>query len=361
MMGDRINFSASLDQPAARVDAVVGESPEDRRFLRALALDLFGRSPLPSEQDAARGQTRRAVATAWAGCAAFFRNFYENELFYFLLIDNFRPSTALFEELPGRLESRQMSVKEALRQLVSSQFFNARNPGNDTFVTVVMEQLLGITVQKEERALEAGKRMYDGQEVKFLGERGSSQADLVRIAIAHTDFEGFLLGRQFAAMFAAEMPLSRRRSDALRLQEDPLAYPSILADWTCSAAYEERRADPMAKTDRQFVQSLFVDLLGREPTYQEQRRCRNALLALSDSGPLRSVLIKLILDSELVTLPDVNPERRPEFLREQFVRFLCRLPSAQEVKLFAEQMARKSCTPRTVLRALLTHWEYQRY
>ena len=166
-------------------------SAADRRFLRALYLDTTARTPLPAEWESAHGRSRQQVISELVGALPHFEGFYEEELFYFLLVDNFRPATEAFATLPQRLAQRRICVRDAIRQIVSSQFFSARNPGNDTFVTVVMEQLLGLTVQERRnvRVLEAGKRMYDGSRAVFLGVKGSNQADLVRIAVEDERFE----------------------------------------------------------------------------------------------------------------------------------------------------------------------------
>jgi hypothetical protein len=264
------------------------------------------------------------------------------------------------------LAAGKVSVREALRQVVSSQFFNSRNPGNDTFVTVVLEQLLGMTVQKEAATLEAGKRMYDGYAATFLGRNGSSQADLVRLAVEHEGFEPFFLERRFTAIFGDGPPKKRLAADAARLRADPLAWPAIVSDWLTSQAYEERVARPRPKSDRVFVRSLFADLLGRVPEYQEFRRCRNALLALSDSRPLRSVLIKMMLDAGLGDAGSAAAKDPAAFVTDRYLHLLARPPTQAELDGFVKELqggkAGQSGTgAKLVLRALLTHAEYQTY
>ncbi len=349
------------DPRGTLIENELQESPVDRRFLRALFIDLTGRTPLPREAEEAFGTKRIDLIERLVGSVAFFEGLYEEELFYFLLIDNFRPSTEAFVEMPGQLEQQKLSVKDALRQIVSSQFFNARNPGNDTFVTVVLEQLLGQTVQKNVRTLDAGKRMYDGAEATFLGVKGSNQADLVKIAVDHPDFEKFFLQRHYGAIFGRPRDPKMLQDDAERLRQQPLSYPRIVTDWTASLGYEQLLLTLRPKSDRVFIRSLFVDLLDRQPEAQELRRCRNALLALSDTNPLRSVLIKLMLDSGAADSLVGGPEAPEEFVRRQFVRFLCREPDPKEIKSFTGALESRACTRRTVVRAILTHPEYQSY
>jgi len=351
--------NSGLDQPASRSNAVIAEDARDLRFVRAVYADLTGRAPLPDEWAAARGKNRAEFVTALAGSQQFWEAWYEELLFYFLLIDNFRPSTDVFAALPVHLSQRKTDVRNAVRTVVSSQFFNARNPGNDTFVTVVLEQLLGLTVQKEKATLEAGKKMYDGKSVRFLKKKGANQSDLVRIVVEHDQFERFLLARHHQALFGVEANLKELRPAIDRMRADPHQLPAVLAQWLSSQAYEDRLQKLRPKSDRLFVRSLFVDLLGRIPTYQEYRRCRNALLALSDSGPLRNVVIKLVLDSGMAKI--ALDGAASDFTQRQFRRFLCREPSQEEEAAFVTELKSGSCSPELLVRALLTHWEYQHY
>lgn len=352
--------AAALATPSPLAGATLSNQPADRRFVRAVTIDLAGRTPLPEEWKASVGRVRSEwVRETVAGLAAA-ESFYEEELFYFLLIDNFRPSTDAFLEIPRLLAAQRLSVRELLRQIVSSQFFNSRNPGNDTFVTVVLEQLLGYTVQKEPAMLEAGKRMYDGYAASFLGKKGASQADLVRIAVEHENLEPCFLARRFAALFLDEAPKQRLVADAARLRAEPMTWPAIAADWILSQAYDERLALPRPKSDRVFVRSLYADLHGRVPDYQEFRRCRNALLALSDSRPLRSVLIKMMLDAGAAD-GWIAAAGAPEALvRDAYLRFLAREPTQPESAAFVREL-QAGANARLILRALLTHAEYQNY
>jgi hypothetical protein len=351
--------TATLGAGGARISEALTPAAADRRFIRAVSIDLTGRSPLDAELVASFGRPRSQFVRELSRSLVAWEGFYEEELFYFLLVDNFRPSTDGFLAMPRMLAEGSLSVREALRQVVSSQFFNARNPGNDTFVTVVLEQLIGITVQKEVATLEAGKKMYDGYSTHFLQEKGSTQADLVRIAVDDERFEPFLLERRFTQVFGEAPPRKNLAEDAARLRQDPLAWPEIVSSWLCSQAYEDVLETARPKSDRAFIRSLFADLLGRPPEYQEIRRCRKALLALSDSRPLRSVLIKMMLDSGLGDEHIVVTDPA-EYVRAKFLHFLAREPTEGETGAFVREL-KGGASPRLVLRALLTHAEYQAY
>ncbi|MEQ1891202.1 MAG: hypothetical protein ABL998_01565 [Planctomycetota bacterium] len=159
--------------------------------LRALTLDLVGRPPYPAEVERWAGRARNEVVREILAGEEFWRHWLDEQLYYFLLVDNFRPETEGVTELPTLLAGGELGVIEALHRICLSSSFDRRNPGPDTFVTVVMEQLLGITVQKSVRELEIGKKIYDGASGKFLGKVGSSQADVVNIALGDERAPGF--------------------------------------------------------------------------------------------------------------------------------------------------------------------------
>ena len=98
------------------------------------------------------------------------RRWLEEELFYFLLLDNFRPRTRAIAAIPEGLRTGESTAHQAIGEILLSTGFSLRNPGNDTFVTVVLEQCLGLAVQerRHKATLEAGKRMYDGEKARLL-------------------------------------------------------------------------------------------------------------------------------------------------------------------------------------------------
>ncbi|HET6201806.1 MAG TPA: hypothetical protein VFI25_03260 [Planctomycetota bacterium] len=352
--------SAALDEILlARAGAAARLSPEDRRFARAACLDLLRRTPSEVELLSA-GSDPSGLPGRLAGSLEFWQAWYEEELYHFLLIDNFRPAIPSLASLPVRLANGSANVAQAVRELVISQNFNARNPGPDTFVTVVLEQLLGMKVQEKKEALEAGKRMYDGHPARLFGKEGRSQADFVEIAMGHEDFAPVYLGRFHRAIFGEGLP--SEDPAIARFRADPSSFPGILRDWIASDSYRARLGTPRAKTDPMFIRSLFVDLLGRPPSYREFRNMRNALQALSDPGPLRSVMARVFVDSGRSPLPRKDRVEDPDaWIAEQFLRFFARAPSEAEREAFRKGWEDPGCTPATVLTALVTSKEYQVY
>ena len=68
-----------------------------------------------------------------------------------------------------------------------------------------------------------------------------------------------------------------------------------------------------------------------------------------------------MLDSKDVKLPEpVQAQAPAEYVKALFERFLCRPPGPQESAAFTAEL-QSNTAPRMLVRALLTHWDYQHY
>jgi hypothetical protein len=115
------------------------------------------------------------------------------------------------------------------------------------------------------------------------------------------------------------------------------------------------------KPEIPYVRSLFVDLLGRLPSYEELRNVRNAFLSLADPTPIRLVMGRVLLQSSQSRMPAsaIDAER---FVKEQFVRLLARPATLKEVETFVAALKSDSnVTPNVVLWTLVSSPEYQTY
>jgi len=291
-------------RPAAPQDPAPPESvtkappaqPLDDGSLRAAYLDLFGRPPFAEERAHWLGRARRELCDALIDNTEYWKQWLEEQLYYFFLIDNFRPESERVAAIPADLTAHKLNVREAIHRIALCPSFDQRNPGADTFVTVVMEQLDGIKVQKNARELEIGKAIYDGTPGTFLGKSGTSQADIVRIAVEDKAFTETFLTREYKRLVRREPERKALNDWARRCQRDPSLYTAFVREWILSVEWEERLAHPIDQPNRLFVRAMFVDLLGRLPDDDEARRLRTALDGLSDPGPLRSVLARLLID-----------------------------------------------------------------
>lgn len=338
------------------------ERKTNRALLRRLTLDVLGRTPSQAEVSSYLDAPVGVVVPRLVMSLEAMQVFVEEELFYFLLLDNFRPKTESIVALPKRLAEGKATAHDALTEILLSTGFSLRNPGNDTFVTVVLEQCLGMTVQdaKNKPALVAGKQLYDGKKGRFLGQEGESQADVVRIVVGHEGFTRCLLDRHHKRLFAT--PLGDADKEAVaRVHADRRGFFPLLTEWLASETYESGLAQKRAKSDHQFIRGLYMDLLGRTPAYDELRNMRNALQAMAEPAPLRAVVAKVILDSEKAKVPQLEAGKVQEFVAECFVRYLGRAPGQSEGPAFVRALQEGAVTPVHVVRALVGSVEYQYY
>lgn len=336
--------------------------PLDDAALRALSFDLLGRPPLEAERTQWLGRSRDELVATLLDSREAWTQWVEEQLYYFLLIDNFRPENERVDSLPELLAAGRLDVRSAIHRIALSPSFDQRNPGADTFVTVVMEQLNGIRVQKSVRELDVGKQIYDGRPGTFLGKSGATQSDLLRIAIEDRSFAQTFLAREYRRIVRAEPDKTRFADEVRRFQRDPGEFRAIFAGWFASAEWEARVRSRVTAPNRLWIQALYVDLLGRPPQADEARRLRTALDGLSDTGPLRSVLARVLIDSGAVKVPEKATISDPTaWVAGLFKRLFGREASAEELREFVTAFHDPACRPQTVLYALVTHPEYQTY
>ena len=114
--------------------------------------------------------------------------------------------------------------------------------------------------------------------------------------------------------------------------------------------------------NRLFVRALIVDVCQRDPVPEEFSRMRSALDGLADPLPLRSVMARLLLDSDQTAVPPPHTGLdAASFVLNQFHRLLGRAPSPKEAEAFAAGLADPEGKPSMVVYALIAHPEYQSY
>ncbi len=348
----------SLDQPPK-------EAPKaNRAIIRRLSMDILQRTPTPAEVRSYRGYPVDKLSRRMMGTLEAMQVWLEEELLYFLLLDNFRPRTKAVRSIPKRLQRGLITPVGAIHEIMISTGFQLRNPGNDTFVTVVLEQGVGMRVQdrKNVRVLEAGKKMYDGYKVKFLGQHGKTQADVVKIVIQQTAFTRHLLNRYHHRIMREPLPkTAAARATVDRVHKDHRQLFPVLCEWLSSPAYLAQLQKKRPRTNHQFVRSIYMDLLERQPSYQDFRRMRNALLSMADPAPLRAVMAKVILDSGRARVPEMAAGDTEGFIRDCFLRYLGRHPTQQEQTKFTKIVKDPDITGEHLVRALVTSPEYQYY
>ena len=331
------------------------------RLLQRVCYDVLARGPTESERRSYVGADVATLIERLLRSREAMAEWFEAQLFYFLLLDRFRPGGESIERIPARLQKGELDARAAIAEILLSTGFSLRNPGNDTFVTVVLEQCLGYRVQDKSTLpiLEAGKRAYDGKKAKFLGQEVSSQSDLVQAVLAHGDFVRAMLDRHRVRLLGE--PLPKNAPEPARVQQDFAQFFVVLGEWLSSDAYAQALAIRRRKSERQFLRGIYNDLLERAPTLDELRNLRNAMTAMADPAPLRSVLAKVILDSPQAKLPTRTVGEESEFVRGCFLRYLAREPQAEELGTFAGALTQAGASPQQIVRAIVGSLEYQTY
>jgi hypothetical protein len=162
-----------------------------------------------------------------------------------------------------------------------------------------------------------------------------------------------------------------------------IALATACADTTydydpATAGDEEGTRAPRAKTSSQFLRGIYADLIGRTPEsytwvatfngqpalqlpLNEEAQLSGVLDGLGDSLPLRNLIVKGLLHSAEVQIPEKSAVADPrEYISEQFRRFLGREPNAYELGAFADEWVKDPAVgPRTIIRAITGSREYQ--
>jgi len=150
-------------------------------------------------------------------------------------------------------------------------------------------------------------------------------------------------------------------------------------DYDPTSAGEAEGTDraPRGKTSSQFLRAVYADLIGRAPeTYElvisfqgtevfrfnanEEALLSNSLEGLGDSLPMRNLMVKGLLHSAEITIPDKSAVTSRDYIREQFRRLLGREPNTYELEAFAAEWEKDPAVgPRTIIRAIIASREYQ--
>lgn len=330
--------------------------------LRTTFMDLIGRPPFEREYEEWLGQGRHKLLDALLGSDEYWGHWWSEQLYYFLLVDNFQPNAVATRAIPGKLAEGRLDYRTALHRIALTSSFDQRNPGSDTFVTVVMEQFCGLVVQKNRRDLESGKRAYDGGKGNFLGTIVKNQSEVIEVCVNHSRAAKHFLAREHERLVHSPGDKKELGDQARRLHRDPWKFLATTRDWLLSDAYKQRLGRLEPKSNALFLNTLFVDLLDRLPTEDELDPMRTALDALADPRPLRSVVVRLLLDSGRAGIPKKASITDPtQWISRKFRRLLGREATAAELKIFVSTFHQADCRPATIMYALLSHPEYQNY
>src|SRR5581483_2442997 len=132
----------------------------------------------------------------------------------------------------------------------------------------------------------------------------------------------------------------------------------LVREWVSSPKYLERGPVLRPKSERAYVRTLFVDVLGRTPDLEELRSARRALHASSDRAALRAAFATVILASPQARVSLAGSDEA--FVRASFAQCLAREPQPGELAAFTKALAGGS-SRELAFRALVTSAEYGGY
>lgn len=331
-----------------------------RQFVKEVFLDLFQRSPSQAELLYAAGLDRKQLIDFMFNSYEYHDRWYTDQLYYLFLLRRFDPRAPWMLQLPSHLHNGRMTQLDTIKALATCQFYHFRNLGPDNYVNVTFEQLLGRLPEKEE--LETGKRMYDGNVQTLFGIEGTSQYEVADILMTQSDAYRHYIQRMYKRYFTDEIESEALDRWVKRCVENPRELIEIQKAWLVSAKYQNGISRLRPKSDIQFIRTLYMDLLGREPTQEEFDFVQNAIQAFADPIPLRSVIVKIILDSGAVSFPDKSDLQNSEvWVIDLYLRFLSRQPAGTEIRACLDALARPDCNTKTVVQAILSSLEYQYY
>jgi hypothetical protein len=391
----------------ARLDTLADVPAEQRKLTRAVYIDLLGRGPTEEEMARDSAKPPAELVRELCGRYEFWDWFYEQELFHLDLTDNYRPISEEDPEyhylgIPAMLNNRKITWVEALRQVLHGVYFHAKNYGDEDYPRGLWFALYGADILDEpipankDPILEIARNMYtegkileDPNELKdpkakkkpvakkvakewpLFGKNGKNRADLLDICLAQPRFVETFVRRVYKRYTGmdptqAEVDTSvkmlqegwKPRKEGTRANE---ALPQVVAMWCTGDRYLAKLREYRRKNDAAFIRTLYVDLLNRTPEFHEFWGAYRIIRSLSDNEPLRSIVATMMVDSDESDIPTKAEIVRDEWIKETLMKLYCRAPKGAEVQGLDVILRDAACTTKTLVRALVTHPEYQFY
>ena len=222
---------------SARASATVhaGLAPTDPGREAALARvveRLTGRRPLAGELQPLLRLERGALVEALLSRPEPYERWWQEELGY-LLDGPVRPKGEPWDSMPARLREGRVGVQDVRYALAVGRDWSGRWGGKQAFVGAVLERLLGLDGEAAAKQRAAAERLYDGYQAEFLGQKGSSQADLVRIAVRDEQARRHSLRCAWRRAVGSEPDAAALEAALSAWSKEPQAFFRILTEAAC--------------------------------------------------------------------------------------------------------------------------------
>lgn len=370
----------------ARIDTLADVPMAARKTVRGIYMDVLGRAPTEEElsRDAAKAPAQ--LVKELTASYEFWNWFYEEELFHLELTDTYRPIDLDFDyiTLPSAMHNGKATILDSYEQLLKGLYFLAKNYGEEEYPRALWMYLYDKDLLDEPDLFDASKAMMRFEEEQenapvdkktkkkaapkvpsVFGKPGKNHADLAKICLEQPAFAESMAARLRKRYTGIDPTAAEAKKDAAALlagwKSGKEALAGLVTEWCSSPAYLARVNSHRRKSDAVFVRTLYVDMFNRVPEFGEFWGCYRIIRSVSDSEPMRNIVAGMMADAEEADLPNKNEIVRSEWIKEQIVKFLGREPKAGEVARLDGIFARPECTARLVIRALVTHPEYQMY
>lgn len=206
--------------------------PGREAALRRALERLTGRAPEPEQLAALLPLERGALVQTLLERPELYERWWLDELAY-LLDGPARPQGEPWDSMPARLREGRVGVQDVHFALAVGRDWSGRWAGKQAWVSAVLERLLGLDPAAAQAERAAAERMYDGYESQLLGQKGSSQADLVRIATRDERARAHALRSAWRRVTGAEPEPAALSAALTRWQAEPQAFFRILAEAAC--------------------------------------------------------------------------------------------------------------------------------
>ncbi len=325
--------------------------------LRRIYLDVLGRPPTPSEALAEGRRSIKSLVTNILLRAEMGRAWVEEVSIRFGLYGDFRVVGEEASDLALRIPAENLPPHVVEGVLARDPSFLRRHPAGRPLAEAIAVLLLGRPATDAEIAASLDLAAGRPVEMPGVGRVEDARDWLVQVAKSDAFRRAALLRR--LRRFLDSGDAARRLGPALlAVGAGHKAWRLFLEDVLQDRRYLGRK-QLRAKETVTFVRGLFVDLLERKPTNREMAALVRAVESLRGGSAAFAALVRIMIDSGEAPLPLlVDIYDAPRWVKDRFLRYLGRGPTAPELKAYGEVLLHPQGGPEVVIQALLTGPEY---
>jgi len=331
--------------------------PDQLQRLRRIYLDVLGRPPTPSEALAEGRRSIKSLVTNILLRAEMGRAWVEEVSIRFGLYDDYRVVSEEASDLALRVPAENLPPHVVEGTLARDPSFLRRHPPGRSLAAAIAGLLLGRRATDAEIA--ASIELAAGKPVDMPGVGRVEDARAWLVAVLKSEaFRRAALERRLRRFLDSGNAVRRMGPALLAMAQSNKAWRAFLEDVLVDRRYLGRK-QLRAKETVTFVRGLFVDLLERKPTNREMAALVRAVESLHGGSAAFAALVRIMIDSGEAPLPLlVDIYDAPRWVKDRFLRYLGRLPTATELKAYGEVLLHPQGGPDVVIQALLTGPEY---